>query len=93
MGALFVIIAVVGFVAASYLYYGWLLWLAWSWWGADFGLPTLPFGHAVVIVFLVGILTSNPTAETKEADEALGMILLAMMSAGITLWVLGLLVN
>ncbi len=77
-------------VVLGYLVEGWVLWLAWRWWFLDLGLPNLPYGTAVAIVFLVGMLTYTVASALVPTYLIMRAYLSVLVVAPVTLWILGL---
>lgn len=84
-------LAIIGLVTVpvAYMMDGWVLWLAWRWWLVEMGAPTLPFGTAVAIVFVVGLLTASIGLD-RDMKRTLTEQWTLIVVAPLTLWVLGL---
>lgn len=74
----------------GYTVEGWVLWTAWRWWLLDLGLPPLPYGTAVVIVFLAGMLGFSAAGAEIPQGKRNGIYVAFLVVSVVTLWVLGL---
>lgn len=84
-------LAIIGLltIPIAYAVEGWVLWMAWRWWLLDMGAPNLPYGTAVAIVFLIGLLTVSIGTD-RDPQRTLIDQWTIIAVAPLSLWVLGL---
>lgn len=82
-------VAVLALAVAGYAVEGWVLWKVWDWWFLDLGAPALPYGTAVVIVFVVGMLTYTVASALASTRVIVRAYLSMLVVAPLTLWILG----